>query len=146
MGIPDTSAISFGNADKYLRQSVYDAYVTDDWRVNPQLTINAGVRWEYGAPVTELKDRLVNLDVASGFSAVAPVLARNPTGPLTGQTYPTSLMLPDRSGVEPRIGLSWRPIPASSMVIGAGYGINYDTSVYQGIAIQMAQQAPSRRA
>jgi hypothetical protein len=28
------------------------------------------------------------------------------------------------------------------MVIGAGYGINYDTSVYQGIALQMAQQAP----
>jgi len=28
------------------------------------------------------------------------------------------------------------------MVISGGYGITYDTSVYQGIAIQMAQQAP----
>jgi hypothetical protein len=28
------------------------------------------------------------------------------------------------------------------MVVNAGYGVNYDTSVYQGIAIQMAQQAP----
>jgi trimeric autotransporter adhesin len=44
--------------------------------------------------------------------------------------------------VGPLIGLSWRPIPGSSMVIGAGYGIYYDTSIYQGIAIQMAQQAP----
>ena len=42
----------------------------------------------------------------------------------------------------PQIGLSWRPIPGSSMVISAGYGINHDTSVYQTIAIQMAQQAP----
>ena len=35
-----------------------------------------------------------------------------------------------------------RPIPASSLIISAGYGITYDTSVYQGIALQMAQQAP----
>jgi len=142
LGIPDTSALAFGNADKYLRQSVYDAYLNDDWRVTPQLTIDAGVRWEYGAPVTELKGRLVNLDVATGFSAVAPVLATDPKGTLTGQRYPRSLMRPDSNGVEPRIGVSWRPIPGSSMVIRAGYGITHDTSVYEGIALQMAQQAP----
>jgi trimeric autotransporter adhesin len=142
LGIPDASTISFGNADKYLRQSVYDAYITDDWRVNPELTINAGVRWEYGAPITELKGRLVNLDVASGFAAVAPVLASDPTGALTGRQYPTSLMHADKSGVEPRIGVSMRPIAGSSMLVSAGYGITYDTSVYQGIALQMAQQAP----
>ena len=142
LGLPDISAIAFGNADKYLRQSVYDAYLTDDWRVNPQLTINAGARWEYGAPATELKGRLVNLDVAPGFSAVAPVLASRPTGSLSGQNYPASLLRPDRIGVEPRIGVSWRPIPGSSMLVSAGYGINYNSSVYQGIANLMAQQAP----
>lgn len=136
IGTPDASAISFGNADKYLRQSVYDAFVTDDWRVNPQLTVNAGVRWEYGAPITETQARLVNLDVAPGFSAVAPVLAANPG------SLPPSLMFPDRSGIEPRIGVSMRPIPGSSLLVSAGYGITYDTSVYQGISIQMAQQAP----
>ena len=142
VGIPDASNIGFGNADKYLRQSVYDAYLQDDWRATPQLTINVGARWEYGAPVTELKRRLVNLDVASGFSAIAPVLATDPVGALTGQRYPASLMRSDRSGIEPKIGVAWRPIPGSSMVVNAGYGISYDTSVYQGIAIQMAQQAP----
>jgi hypothetical protein len=83
--------------------------------------------------VTEMKDRLVNLDVAPGFSAVAPVLASAPKGSLTGQSYPDSLTRPDRQlGIEPRIGLSWRPIPGSSLVVSAGYGITYDTSVYQG--------------
>jgi hypothetical protein len=142
LGVPDASNIGFGNPDKYLRQSVYDAYLQDDWRATPQLTINVGARWEYGAPVTELKRRLVNLDVASGFSAIAPVLATDPVGSLTGQRLPASLMRADRSGIEPKIGIAWRPIPGSSMVVNAGYGINYDTSVYQGIAIQMAQQAP----
>ena len=142
LGVPDGSSIAYGNADKYLRQSVYAAYLNDDWRVSPQLTINAGVRWEYGSPVTETKNRLVNLDVAPGYTQISPVVAINPVGTLTGQIYPTSLMYPDKNGFEPQVGLSWRPIPGSSMVIKAGYGIRYDTSVYQGIAIQMAQQAP----
>src|ERR1700739_4465361 len=141
-GVPDASSIAFGNADKYFRQTVYDAYATDDWRVLPILTINAGMRWEYGAPMTELKDRLVNSDVSSGFAQVAPVLASNPVGSLTGQTYPNSLVRPDRVGIEPRVGLSWRPIPASTIVIRAGYGVYHDTSVYLSPMLQLAQQAP----
>ena len=141
-GIPDTSAIAYGNADKYLRQSAYDAYVTDDWRLRPELTINAGIRWEYGSPITELYGRLVNLDVVTGFSAVRPVLGSDPIGPLTGEIYPASLIRPDWRGIEPRIGLSWRPIPGSSVVVRAGYGVYDDTSIYQATALQMAQQSP----
>ena len=44
IGIPDASSVAFGNADKYFRQTVYDAYATDDWHVLPDLTINAGAR------------------------------------------------------------------------------------------------------
>jgi trimeric autotransporter adhesin len=140
-GIPDTSAIAYGNADKYFRQSVYDAYLTDDWRLRPELTFNYGIRWEYGAPITELYGRIVNLDIAPGFSAIAPVLGSDPVGP-TGQQYPPSLIRPDRLGIEPRVGLSWRPIPGSSVVVRTGYGVYDDTSVYQGTALQMAQQSP----
>ena len=142
LGRPDTSSIAFGNADKYFRESVYDAYANDDWRINPEFSLNAGVRWEYGAPITELQNRLVNLDIAPGFSAVAPVLASAPVGPLTDRHYPNSLVRPDKRGVEPRAGIAWRPIPGSSMVVRAGYGVYYDTSVYQTIASQMAQQPP----
>ena len=142
LGIPDTSAISFGNPDKYFRQSVYDLYFTDDWRLLPQLTINAGMRWDYGAPMTELFGRLANLDVSHGFTSVAPVLAKNPTGSVTGIAYPSSLVHSDKHGFEPRIAISWRPIPASTLVIRAGYGIYDDTSVYLAAAESMAEQAP----
>ena len=142
VGVPDASAIAFGNADKYFRQSVYDTYATDDWRIRPELTINAGIRWEYGAPMTELFNRLVNLDVNSNFTQVAAVEATNPIGTVTGNTYPTSLIRPDHLGIEPRVGLSWRPIPGSTLVVRAGYGVYDDTSVYQATASQMAQQAP----
>jgi hypothetical protein len=141
-GVPDTSSIAYGNADKYLRQSAYDAFFTDDWRLRPELTVNAGVRWEYGAPITELKNRLVNLDVDAGFAAADPVLASAPVGALTGFHYPTSLIEPDKRGIEPRIGLSWRPIPGSTLVVRAGYGIYDDTSIYNSTAASMDQQYP----
>ena len=64
LGIPTTSSIAFGNADKYFRATSWNGYFTDDWRINAGLTINAGVRWEYGSPITEKYGRLVNLDIA----------------------------------------------------------------------------------
>ncbi len=137
-GIPDATAISFGNADKYLRQSIYDAYFSDDWRILPELTINAGLRWEYGAPITELKNRLANLAATPGFVSVTQVRADQ----LSGSQYPTSLVRPDKLGIEPRIGISWRPIPGSSLVVRAGYGVYDDTSVYQATALALAQQPP----
>jgi hypothetical protein len=142
IGVPDTSSIAFGNADKYLREPVYDLYATDDWRLLPELTVNAGMRWEYSAPITEIHGRLVNLDVKPDFSAVRPVLGSDPVGPLTGEHYPSSLLRPDLRGFEPRVGISWRPIPASTVVVRAGYGIYDDTSVYQSPVLLLAQQAP----
>lgn len=142
LGIPDTSSIAYGNADKYLRESAYDVYATDDWRINPELTVNAGGRWEYGAPITELFGRLVNLDVTSGFAAAAPVVASDPIGSLTGQTYPDSLIRPDKHLIEPRVGISWRPVSGSPIVVRLGYGVYSDTSIYQTTALLMAQQEP----
>lgn len=142
LGVPDASSIAFGNADKYFRASSYDAYFTDDFRISPSVTMNAGLRWEYNSPITELYGRLVNLDIAPGFGAVAPVVANQPAGALTAQHYPDSLIHPDKRGFQPRIGFAWRPIPASSLVVRAGYGIYFNTSVYTALATQMAQQSP----
>ena len=143
--VPDVASINYGNADKYLRHSVMNAYIADDWRLRPELTLNIGVRWEYGAPFTELKERLANLDVASDFSQVATVTSSARTGSLTGQHFPSSLIRPDKSKVQPRIGLAWRPLPADSLVIRSGYGIYSDTSVYEATALQLAEQSPFAR-
>jgi trimeric autotransporter adhesin len=127
LGIPDASSIAFGNADKYLRGRIHEAFINDDWRVNPGLTINAGVRWEYWSPVSEKYGRLINLDVGPAFSSATPERTQ---------------MEPDRNNFAPRVAFSWRPIPASSMVVRGGYGVYYDTGIYQPIAMLMSQQAP----
>jgi len=142
LGVPDTSSIAFGNADKYFRSSSYDAFIQDDWRMRSSFTLNVGLRWEYNSPISELYGRLVNLDIAPGYTAVTPVLGSSPMGPLTQQSYPGSLIHPDKNNIAPRIAMSWRPFSASSMVVRASYGVYFDTSIYQAIANQMAQQSP----
>jgi hypothetical protein len=142
LGLPTTSAIAFGNTDTRLRDITTDLYVNDAWQLRPGLTISVGVRWEYEAPFTEASGDLVNLDVAPGFTAITPVLATNPVGSLTGTSYPTSLIRPDKRGGEPRLATSWRPWLGSSLVIRASYGLYRNLGVYQSLALLLAQQPP----
>jgi len=142
LGIPDTLSLAFGNADKYFRDSIWDAYINDDWRMSPGFTLNFGLRWDYSSPIIEKYGRLVNLDIAPGFSAAQPVVASSAIGPLTGTHYPDSLIHPDKKGFEPRVGFAWHPILASSLVVRGGYSVSYDTGVYMPLASSMAQQSP----
>jgi hypothetical protein len=76
------------------------------------------MRWEYGSPPTELYGRLVNLDIAPGYStADAQVLGSDPVGAVTGQKYPDSLIRPDRHAFQPRFGIAWRPFFGSSVIV-----------------------------
>jgi hypothetical protein len=129
LGLPHASSIAFGNADKAFRAPALDAYVTDDWRVSPVLSLNAGMRWEYEAPISEELGRLANLDAAPGFTAVRAVAGND-------------LMHRDPRGFQPRLGMALRPVAGSSLVIRAGYGIYRNTSVYEPIALLLAQQPP----
>jgi trimeric autotransporter adhesin len=142
LGLPSTTSIAFGNADKYLRANSWDGYFVDDWRISSGFTLNIGGRWEYNSPISELRGRLVNLDFRNGFAAAVPVIGYDPTGALSGERYPGSLVRPDKLGLEPRIGFAWHPILADSLTIRGGYAVNYDTSVYMSIAQRMIQQAP----
>jgi hypothetical protein len=129
LGLPNSSAIAFGNADKAFSAPAYDAYLTDDWRVSPILTINAGARWEYEGPIAEQMGRLANLYATPGFANVLPVVGNGS-------------IASDWRGLQPRIGMALRPVAGSSLVIRAGYGIYRNTGVYLPIASLLAQQPP----
>ncbi|MBV9747076.1 MAG: TonB-dependent receptor [Acidobacteriia bacterium] len=144
LGVPDTISIAYGNADKYFRTSWADTFVTDDWRLNSRLSLNLGLRWDFQAPVTELYNRLVNLQIGSDFKSITPVCGVAVSGcvPAIQAGYPDSLVRPNYHEIQPRIAIAWRPFTKASTIVRAGYGIYYNTSVYQPLASQMAQQAP----
>jgi hypothetical protein len=143
-GYPATSSIAYGNADKYFRASWVDGFVNDDWRMTNSFSLNFGLRWDFQAPVTELYNRLVNLNIGSNFASASPVCATAASGctPASQAGYPDSLVRPNYHELQPRIGLAWRPFSQRSTVVRAGYGLYYNTSVYQTLASQMSQQAP----
>lgn len=141
LGLPQASAISFGDG-RILTGSLANAYVMDDWGLASGVTINAGVRWEYEGPMTERKGRLANLDLAPDFSAATAVSPASPTGSLTGRRYSSALLDRDLRGVEPRLGVAWRPLAASSLLIRGGYGIYRQTNIYLPIATWLSQQPP----
>lgn len=140
LGMPSTSSIRYGNPDKYFRGAGYDIFVNDDWRIAPRFSLVLGLRWEYATPVTELYNRLVNLVAAPGFSAVTTVVPGE-ISPYYG-ALPDALIRADRNNFSPRLGIAWRPLTKGSLVVRAGYGVYYNTSVYNLLAGNMAQQPP----
>ena len=113
----------------------------DDWRLNSRMSLNFGVRWDYQTPVTELYNRMVNLDIAPNFTAISAVQPGQ-TGALTGRQYSSALVNSDPNNISPRLGIAWRPSAKQSTVFRAGYGMYYNTSVYSTVASQMSQQPP----
>lgn len=140
LGFPQSSSIRFGSENTYFRSSVWSGWFTDDWRLRPGLTINAGVRYEYFAPFTEKQGRMANLDVHPYFLGVA-VVTPGDTGPYTGEFGP-GLVDPDKNNFSPRLGIAWRPFPKKSMHVRAGYGVFFNGSIYSNFPTRMASQPP----
>jgi hypothetical protein len=140
LGLPQSSSVQFGGDSTYFRQNAWDVYANDDWRVNPNLTLMFGLRYEYYSPLSEKYGHLVNLDIAPGFSAVAPVLP-GAAGPYSG-AFPNSLIEPDRNGWAPRGGLAWKPSSKHSTVVRLGYGIYYNPTALNRLATELSEQPP----
>jgi hypothetical protein len=96
-----------------INQSFQFAYVQDDWKILPNLTLNLGVRYEYGSPQWESNNVLTNFDPATVKMIKAP----------GGSTYDRALVHPDLNDWGPRVGLAFSATP--STVIRGGFGVNY---------------------
>ncbi len=138
-GLPQQTSIQFGGSNYQFRANGFDLFVQDNWRVGKNLTLNLGLRYEYVAPFNEVHNKLANLDIAPGFTTVAPVLPGQ-VGPLTGQTAPDTLIHPDRNNFAPRVGFAWKPF--SKTVVRGGYGVNYNLGQYGTLATQLGFQPP----
>jgi outer membrane receptor protein involved in Fe transport len=138
LGLPQLSGIQSGATSYNFRANSIDFFGQNDWRVAANLTINAGLRYEYYGPYTEANNQIANLDVGSGFTA-AEVVLPGQTGTFNGHV-PTSLIRPDNTGFAPRIGIAWKPLKLT--VVRAGYGINYNLAQYAAMIQNFAFQPP----
>ncbi len=107
---------------------VLGIYAQDLWRIRPNLTFTAGVRWEPNLPPT----------VANGRGAAFIPGARSARylNALAGLVFPgdpgvdSSLLPRDLNQFGPRLGLAWQPASLPKTAIHAAFGMFFSPLEY----------------
>ncbi|MEZ5403938.1 MAG: carboxypeptidase-like regulatory domain-containing protein [Bryobacteraceae bacterium] len=136
LGIPTTAARAFPQLLINRTRWSYDFFVTDDFKMRQNLTVNIGMRYELHPSWSEANNRQSVFDINRGV-IVVPDGGLSEVSPLMPRGYvdiveASSVGLPgrrllkmDRNNFAPRIGLAWRPLGPNT-VFRAGYGLFYD--------------------
>lgn len=139
-------ASSYSEADRApfgnLRFNQVELYVQEHWQARPNLTIDAGVRWQYMPGPYERENLIATFDPNRYDPAQAPRLDTNGTlasgtGSLTngivqaGQNgIGRSLYATDWNNIAPRVGVTWAPRRSGRTLLRSGFGLYYDRPVF----------------
>jgi hypothetical protein len=102
-------ALFLGDAVRTLYNYNYAAFMQDDWRIKPHLTINLGIRYELSGVVHERDGLMGNFDPVQGL-----VQTNNPYNG-------------DHNNFAPRVGFAWDIGGNGKTVLRGGAGILYET-------------------
>ena len=134
------------------RFSRYEFYVQDSWKVRPNLTIDAGVRYSLQPSFKDKNDVLTNFVPALYVRSQAPQFSSAASTALVigsgnfsngivvaGQSSPhgRGIYATDKNNIMPRLGVSWDKSGDGTFVFRAGYGLYYDQPLV-GIFLQNA--------
>jgi len=120
-----------GSANRYYRSDTAGAYVNDNFKLRSNLTVTAGLRWDFDGPLSEKYGKLTAFDPALyAYNASSDTITdsgleiagNNPTAATAGAS--NSLMNQHQWGFAPRLGIAWAPM--SKLTVRAGYGMYYD--------------------
>ena len=180
-GNPEFANFLLGQADTYSQQSKdtvpylhyvnFEAYVQDDWKITPRLTLNLGVRYSYFPSPADSNNTLLNFDPGRFNPANAPIIdptdgqmqagndaatyanglifptgaacaAAQAIGPLaTCSPYGSRVNPSSNNNWGPRFGLAYDPFGNGKWSLRAGYGLFYDRTL-NGIWEQNAFNDP----
>ncbi|HUZ94132.1 MAG TPA: carboxypeptidase regulatory-like domain-containing protein [Edaphobacter sp.] len=113
-----------------VSNSYIAGYVQDDWRVDPRLTLNLGLRWEYDTDITG----------TSSAHDPCPNLTSLPSTPCTWMANVLNLKKsPDSKDFSPRIGFAYDPYGRGRTVFRGGYGIYYDRIILEAASKELVQ-------
>jgi Carboxypeptidase regulatory-like domain/TonB dependent receptor len=123
-----------GNANRYYRAGQVGAYIQDKFQLRPNLSLTAGVRFDWNGGLTEKEGRIFNFDPSrySYDDATDTITSNGFIIAGNNNLYPTkgvsNTTLTGRQwGVAPRLGAAWSPRKFNDkVVIRAGVGMYYD--------------------
>jgi hypothetical protein len=123
LGFPSNGNVPVSTPNNFYI-NYYAGYLQDDFRVNPALTVNVGLRYEFEQGLQETSNKFtVGFDRSRAWAFQAP---GGP--PLRGglmyagvDGYPTHQSDPSKTKFSPRVGFAWSLNPKT--VVRGGYGL-----------------------
>lgn len=141
LGFTSSTSRKIGTVTNHIKEYALGAFIQDDYKIFPSLTLNLGLRYEIqGAPYE--KDGQETSYVPSLGKAIVGSSASLPnfaavvaSAGLTGEVgvasdygLPASLINTNYDNFAPRVGFAWRPFSNNKTVLRGGYGIFYTGS------------------
>ena len=123
-----TSIGTLGQPRAGMRSTYYGFFVQDDIQVSRNLTVNAGLRYQYDTSPSESHGRIANFDFSKG--------QLDPVG--------TTLIDAPKNNFAPRIGIAYTPFASRNTVFRGGYGIFYahlNSAFAQNVPNNISQQS-----
>src|SRR5260370_5093180 len=139
LGLPATYTETEHLVVSHARFSSLEAFVQDDWKVAPRLTLNVGVRYTNFFNPWDTENVLTNFLPSAFDPARAPAVDPKTGQPvpgtgdplngivIAGKNYPYGKRVTTNNTnlFGPRIGFAWVPSRKSKMVVRGGVGVNY---------------------
>jgi hypothetical protein len=129
-----TTAYLQGNANRYYRAGESGLYIQDKYQLRSNLSVTAGLRWDWDGGLSEKYGRIYNFDpslysydeVSGTITSTGFIVAGNNTEfPSKGVSNTT--LTGRQWGFAPRVGLAWSPeMFHNKVVVRAGTGLYYD--------------------
>jgi hypothetical protein len=99
------------------RENQFGAFFQDDWKIRPNLTLSAGLRYSYFGPLTDKDKNMGVLSFGSGTDLLTGITIKTGVDAWTAQ----------KLNFGPQFGFNWSPeYFKNKLVVRGGYGLNYN--------------------
>ena len=132
-----TDSYSIGSQTGYFSNIAWENgfFAQDQWRVNPRLTLQLGVRYDVITWPYETQNRQASFDISPSSSTYGQVLLAGTNG------VSRTIINNNWANFAPRVGFAYDLRGNATQVLRGGYGIFYFPD-YGGIDNQLGQQIP----